>query len=283
MSFIVLYCFHGTRKWIGDPFRPDLPLPDRSSALLRCSQLYKKAVNLNSNAASVAQQRGSNELLPAARLITGSPHTGCIADRCHTSTPPAARVSDTSTNPGSTTTSSLTPPGESVESVTFIVSDNNFKPSEVQPSRESTTRPLPIYQPKSASCQKYKTLHKNDEGANLSDTFFVVPQFAINWMSFLQATSPRRQTFIDNAQPHRLSPLHGNPLLHIPSAYRGVEELWVLKTTNADPAVIAATAEDPSGLLPVDSLSFQACCRMFQLLVLQSGCFMSDHDNGASL
>lgn len=150
-----------------------------------------------------------------------------------------------STSPGVTTS-----PGASAESVLLRTPDKYLQTSGAQnPSQQ--------------------------EDPKLPGEFSRIPPFTIDWTTFIESSAPLRQTFVDEIPNNRPIPTGCNPLLYMPSAFRGADDLWALKTEHADPNLVGGVAGDPSGLLPIDLLSLQACCRIFEVLVFESGCFVN--------
>lgn len=243
------------RQWVGNPFRPDLPLPKLSSALFRCARLQDQIALSNLEVQPIKPP--STGVSSSARVIASSPHS--ILNTSTHSVPTAFVPSDTSTNPGSTTTTTtLASPGESVESVCSCASQSPIRTTVEAPI---SVAPFPL---------QHHSLKHAEGYTELPGEFAEIPSFSINWTSFLES---RRDNIVNETPIHRTSRPNGNPLLYMSAAYQGVQELWSMKTMDADQNFVAGVAGDPSGLLPVDVLSLQACCRIFEILVLESECF----------
>lgn len=109
--------------------------------------------------------------------------------------------------------------------------------------------------------------------------------FSVNWKSFLDAgpsspviiSVPSPNPDDDAAAPGRkdTSALSNSrhPLLWSPTIDGGVQSLWAATTARAEPIIVSAAGNDPSGYLPLDLVPLQACCTVFEILAMQSGCF----------
>lgn len=178
----------------------------------------------------------STSISPAAKVISRSPHP--------------IRTSMSTTTASATTLVECSEPRASLDSSSPVLS--------------TSVSPGPV-----AETQLIVTSGDPD----VPGQFAPVAPLSINWTTFLESSSPHPQTFVEELPIHRPAPVDGNPLLYMPSAYRGVQELWALTTSDADPNFVGGVAADSSVLLPFDVMSFQACCKIFELLVFESGCF----------
>lgn len=92
----------------------------------------------------------------------------------------------------------------------------------------------------------------------------------IDWLSFMKAEEESLPP-CEHPRPDVSSVLpnsNGNQsLFSLP--YNGMRDLWTLLAKQMDPILVEGFESDPSGLVPLDVLSLQACCKIFQLLAVE--------------